>query len=177
MHLAAQTDVDGENDLLDRRETKKLVRTHVPRTLDQLLAGEADGGAAFQNFLIPPVRRRRGAPVYLKRCRPCPAPEFVRSLPLLRRVPNVLRNRIARGPGRLSRRRADRLRLVGPEPYVDRVTKLAPQAGYYAGFDGGRMLLCFVCHGVSALGCWLLAVGSWFLADAHLQAQRLQVFR
>src|SRR6185437_2353873 len=52
VHLPAQADVDGQNDLLDRREAEELVRTDVARSVDQLLRSEIHGGQTFENLLI-----------------------------------------------------------------------------------------------------------------------------
>src|SRR5207244_11459642 len=57
MNLAAQTDVDGENDLLDRREAEKLVCPHIARTIDKLVRCEVNGRQALENLLIRDGRR------------------------------------------------------------------------------------------------------------------------
>src|SRR5579871_2312379 len=61
MNLAAKADVDGENDLLDRREAEKLMRAHVAGTIDELVSSEVHCGQALEDLLVRDGRRCRRA--------------------------------------------------------------------------------------------------------------------
>ena len=61
VELAAKTNVDGKDDLLDGREAEELVRAQITRPVNELVGVEVDGRQPFENLLVGHVRRRRSA--------------------------------------------------------------------------------------------------------------------
>src|SRR6185312_2345715 len=57
MNLPAKANVDGENDLFDRREAEELVCSHIARAIDELVSREINGRQALENLLVRDGRR------------------------------------------------------------------------------------------------------------------------